>query len=61
MSTAITYRKGAKKDIPAFLAFFKTNLPSLFSFYSLNSIGYTVEVDYGSQFLTKKYFSSQSS
>lgn len=54
MTTVITYRKGARKDIPAFLAFFKNSLPLLFSFYSPNSIGYTVEVDYGPQFLTEK-------
>ena len=54
MTTVITYRKGTRKDIPAFLVFFKTSLPSLFSFYSPNSIGYTVEVDYGPLFLTKK-------
>ena len=54
MNNDIIFRKGTRKDIPAFLAFFKTSLPSLFSFYSPNSIGYTVEVDYGPQFLTEK-------
>lgn len=54
MNSDITFRTGKTEDIPAFLAFFKTSLPTLFTQYSSNSINYEVEDDYGPQFLTEK-------
>ena len=54
MDTDITYRKGTNNDIPAFLAFFKASIPALFPQYSPLSIRFTLDVDYGPQWLTER-------
>lgn len=54
MSAAIIFRKGTDTDIPAFLAFFKSSLPSLFSHYSPNTADFYVEVDYGPVWLSER-------
>lgn len=54
MSTNLTFRKGTEADIPAFLAFFRHSIPTLFSHYSPNSIAYEVDVDYGPEWMTDR-------
>ena len=54
MNNVIEYRKGSDTDIPAFLSFFKSTLPSLFSHYSPNTAHFYVEVDYGPKWLSER-------
>ncbi len=54
MKHTIVFRKGTNEDVPAFLLFFRVSIPTLFPHYSPNSIGFTVDVDYGPEWLTKE-------
>lgn len=52
MAVGLNFKKGTIKDIPLFLKFFKRSIGELFSdHYSINSVSYTVEVDYGPKWL----------
>lgn len=55
MDDKLVFKKGASGDIEGFLKFFKRSIGELFSdHYSVNSVNFTVDLDYGPKWLTKQ-------
>ncbi|KKP66041.1 MAG: hypothetical protein UR63_C0039G0014 [Candidatus Roizmanbacteria bacterium GW2011_GWC2_35_12] len=51
----IIYKTGTKDNFSPFLVFFRNKLGNLFPYYSANSIGYTIDLDYSPVFLKREF------